>query len=70
MAIVTRARNDEIAGHSPKPSNLTLPAGSRFCKCTACGEYFSGERPFDSHRTASWESRRWLTVDEMGALGE
>ena len=48
-----------------EPHGLT---GSR-CLCRSCGETFSGESPFDMHRTGRFEDgsdpRRCLTRDEM-----
>jgi len=34
--------------HQPKPG--MLPAGTNYCFCAACGEYFRGVTGFDRHR--------------------
>lgn len=40
------------------------------CQCTACGEYFNGEQPFNRHRVGSHgNDRRCLDVQAMEAAG-
>lgn len=42
-----------------------LPPGSKFCRCSGCGEYFTSETPFGIHRVDG----RCLSVTEMEARG-
>lgn len=46
-----------------------LKPGSRFCKCTVCGEYFTGESAFDAHRVGEYPDRRCLPPLTMRQVG-
>ena len=37
-------------GTSPNRNDPKLPLNSRFCKCAACGEYFTSDSSFIVHR--------------------
>ena len=37
-----------------------LPHNSRYCKCGACGEYFTAVGTFDLHREGPAEDRRCI----------
>lgn len=63
-----------VCGHSPKPyqADAKLPPGRNFCKCAACGEYFSTVRGFDSHRIGNHRvpgDRRCLAFAGMESKG-
>ena len=52
-----------------------LPAGSKFCQCSGCGEYFTAPSSFDNHRVGKYEittgpdRRRCLTTAELRTRG-
>ncbi|MGH9351269.1 MAG: hypothetical protein ACRD2G_03775 [Terriglobia bacterium] len=37
-----------------------LPVGSRYCFCSACGEYFGGVVGFDLHRQGEYAQRHCI----------
>lgn len=40
------------------------------CQCSACGEYFNSDSPFDQHRIGKFGvDRRCMSADEMQAEG-
>lgn len=52
------------------PNDPMTPPGTGRCRCTACGEYFGGERGFDMHRVGVFpDSRRCLNPTEMLGIG-
>ncbi len=38
-------------------SDPKLPVGTNYCKCAACGEYFTNVANFDMHRRGEAEKR-------------
>jgi len=46
-----------------------LPVGTNFCRCSACGEYFTSVLPFDMHRTGKADNRSCLNADQMVKKG-
>ena len=57
--------------HRHQADPKLLP-GRNFCKCAACGEYFSTVRAFDSHRIGKHKvpgDRRCLTFAGMKSKG-
>lgn len=48
-------------------SDSRLNLGTRFCKCSACGQYFGGIGGFDMHRVGHWERR--LCLDPAAVVG-
>jgi hypothetical protein len=42
-----------------------LPAYRKFCRCAACGEYFSNVRNFDLHRRGAPERRHCVEPDKL-----
>lgn len=52
-----------------EPADPKLPFGSRYCRCNACGKYFTAVTPFDLHRVGAYEARRCLTTAEMLGIG-
>jgi hypothetical protein len=45
LRLFKASRKRPSHAHDPK-----LKAGTSFCKCSACGEYFKSERAFERHR--------------------
>ncbi len=41
-------------------SDPKLPFGTNFCKCPACGEYFTNVANFDMHRRGEAEGRHCI----------
>jgi hypothetical protein len=37
-----------------KASDSKLKPGTKFCRCSECGEYFKSERAFDRHREGEY----------------
>lgn len=49
-----------------------LPAGSNFCRCAGCGEYFRNVRAFDAHRVGEYGptgDRGCMTTPRMQEAG-
>ena len=42
-----------------------LPIGTNFCKCAACGEYFTNETNFDMHRRENAGTRYCTHPSEL-----
>lgn len=55
-------------------SDPKLPHGTKYCKCTVCGEYFKSPSSFDAHRVMGicddqCESVRCKNIKEMAGAG-
>ncbi len=50
------------------PRNLLKP-GTRTCRCSSCGEYFTAPSVFDLHRVGQYPGCRCLDPAEIDARG-
>jgi hypothetical protein len=48
---------------------MFIKIGTNFCKCPACGEYFTSDYPFRMHRTGPYTGRKCLSKEEMETKG-
>lgn len=73
MAILSQDQ-PRVCGDPPKrqQADPKLPPGRNFCKCSACGDYFSTVRAFDLHRVGNHRvpgDRRCRTFAGMESKG-
>ena len=46
-----------------------LPIGTNYCKCSSCGEYFTGEKAFTRHRVRKDQQVSCLPPVDMSERG-
>src|SRR5690349_19474105 len=67
LRLPNASRKRPAHSHDPK-----LKAGTSFCKCSACGEYFKSARAFERHRVGKFGSngdRRCAPPARLPKLG-